>query len=283
MLVSDSTHMPPAGTNRPSATAPSDPRPHLGPVVAHPCPLLGLRHGEDEVRLVLQEGRGAGGRGRAGALAGRTCRPLQHPGRVLRFAVVGQQAEPVFELGEVGRLTGHVVEHRQGDAPQVGAVRACATVAAVKAAACSGGRGRGRADLLEPDGPMRFVGPRLAQLDEPGGVVLGRDGGTAVALGGAVEDPGVHGRDGAGRRGLGRCERLVVLVPGGVVLGVQVQPPGCALLAGGERMRVSQRSISSSVARSGSGCGPTENWLTSLPRVIPRKLGRSRAAARVRR
>ncbi len=42
-------------------------RPHLGPVVADPRPLLGLRHGEDEVRLVLQEGGHVGGR--AGHLA----------------------------------------------------------------------------------------------------------------------------------------------------------------------------------------------------------------------
>ncbi len=98
-----------------------------------------------------------------------------------------------------------------------------------------GGHERGGgADLLEPDGAVRVVGPGLAQLDQVGGVVLARHGGAAVPLGGAVEDPGVHGRDGAPPGGLGRGEGLVVLVPGGVVLGVQVHPARGALLAGGQ-------------------------------------------------
>ena len=97
--------------------------------------------------------------------------------------------------------------------------------------------GGGGAHLLEPDGAVRVVGPGLAQLDEVGGVVLGRHGGTAVPLGGAVEHPGVHGRDTAEAGGLGRGEGLVVLVPGGVVLGVQMQPARRALLAGGQQPR----------------------------------------------
>ncbi len=67
--------------------------------------------------------------------------------------------------------------------------------------------------------------------------MLGGHRGTAVALGGAVEDPGVHGRHGAVPGRLGGGERHVVLVPGGVVLGVQMQRPGGTLLAGREHAR----------------------------------------------
>ena len=53
-----------------------------------------------------------------------------------------------------------------------------------------------------------------------------------MELRGAVEDPGVHGGQRAAPGGLRRGERHVVLVPARVVLGVQVELAGRAVLAG---------------------------------------------------
>lgn len=77
-----------------------------------------------------------------------------------------------------------------------------------------------------------------------------------MALGGAVEDPRVHGGRRAPPGGLSRREGLVVLVPGGVVLGVQVHPAGGALLAGGEHpLQPGVDLVAGGAVRVGVGCG----------------------------
>ena len=57
MFVSDSTHMPPTGTNRPAATLLPDPLEELGIVLLQPGVLLGRGRGEDEVLGLLASAR----------------------------------------------------------------------------------------------------------------------------------------------------------------------------------------------------------------------------------
>ena len=80
MLVSDSTHIPPTGTNRPSATCCPDPLEQLRVVLPQPRVLLGRRGGEHELRRRRPSDRSTLENVRAHLADGLAHRP--QPGRV---------------------------------------------------------------------------------------------------------------------------------------------------------------------------------------------------------
>ena len=61
MLVSDSTHIPPTGTNRPDRHVLGDPGEHLRPVLLQPGELLGRGHRVHQVRMGVQQVGDVGG------------------------------------------------------------------------------------------------------------------------------------------------------------------------------------------------------------------------------
>ncbi len=153
--------------------------------------------------------------------------------RGLDRTVVAEQAQPVLQLGEVGEGPRDVVRTPPGDTPHVRAVQGVDDGRLGEVRRPVGGDVRGGgADLLEPHRAVRVGRPRLGQLDQIGGVVLGGGAGRTVPLRCAVEHPGVHGRHGAEPGGLGGRERMAVAVPRRVVLGVQMHPPGRTAFAG---------------------------------------------------
>ncbi|CAM4371730.1 hypothetical protein NORO109296_26285 [Nocardiopsis rhodophaea] len=148
------------------------------------------------------------------------------------LAVDGQQAEVVLQLREVGQGAVDVVRAPPGHSPHVGAGGDVA----------HGGLGEvggrpwrdvrpGRAHLLEPDRTSRVRGPGSGQLHQVFGVVQGGRAGGAVPLRRPVEHPRVHGGGGAATHGVLGGEGVAVEVPDLVVLRVQVEAVGGAVLA----------------------------------------------------